>query len=109
MSSNPDGWRGVKLEHGHLIDQIKNATAKDWENVCITLGLHVRTDYGRGSHAVAYKDTVCAPADRSCLVLTIPKNLFAQIQRDMFKKVLYFGIESGRYNEDNMWKAFNIK
>jgi hypothetical protein len=108
MSFNPDGWRSVRLQRGELIDRIKNATSDDWARVCRRIGLYVREDFGRGSHAVVYLNDTCLPSERECLVLTIPTRLYPEIQRDNFKKVLYRGVLSGTFSEDDMWRQFGF-
>ncbi|HEV3244930.1 MAG TPA: hypothetical protein VG102_01065, partial [Candidatus Paceibacterota bacterium] len=108
MSYRPEAWNSIKLQRGDLIKQIKNAKAKDWAKVCTLLGLCVREDYGRGSHTAVYRDDGCLPEDRTCLVLTIVQEPYAQIQRDFFKKVLNYGLGSGKFTEDDMWRAFGV-
>lgn len=108
MSSLPDHYRSVKLQHGDLVDRIKNATQHDWITVCRALGLHVSPSYGRGSHAVAYKSVSCPAHDSTCLVLTIVHKPHPQIQRDYVKKVVHHGLSSGLYGEADVWKAFGL-
>lgn len=108
MSYNPDGWRNVKFERKELLGTLKNVSVHDWSVACTRLGLHVRTDCGRGSHAVAYRDEQSDPANRESLVLTIASNIYPEIQKDYLKKVLYYGQVSGKYNEDDVWCAFRL-
>lgn len=103
-----DRYRQVKIDRGNLIDCIKNYTQQDWIKTLNKLGVIVRTDYGRGSHAVAYKDN-CPPGDIRCVVTTLVKHMHEEIQRPTFKKVLAYGLESGKYNEDDIWRALGIK
>ena len=102
-----DEYRQTKIEKGELIDRIKNKTQKDWIKVCETLGIKVRTDLGKGSHAVAYKND-CPFEDRRCCIVTLQKDLHSEIQRDIFKKILTHGQKTGLYKEDDMWKALEI-
>ena len=102
-----DKYRETKIERGDLIDQIKNKTQKDWIKVCEKLKIKVSTNFGRGSHAAAYKDD-CPPEDRKCCIVTLPKNMHSNIQRDTFKKILTHGKNTNLYNEDDIWKALEI-
>jgi hypothetical protein len=107
--SLPSSHREVKLNDGHLVDQIKNLGQKDWVEACRKLGLYIPDGYGKGSHCAVYKDNVCPPEDRSCCVVTLPRNIYPNFQRDLIKKVLLYGIQSGKYNEDDLWIAIGVK
>lgn len=107
--SLPSSYREVKLKDGHLVDQVKNLSQGDWIKVCVKLGLYVPDGYGKGSHCAVYKDSVCPPEDSSCCVVTLPRNIYANFQRDLIKKILLYGIQSGKYSEDDLWKALRIK
>ena len=100
-------YQTVKIAKGHLIDRIKGSTQQDWITVCQRLNVVVSTAYGNGSHAAAYKDN-CDPSDKSCCILTITKNQFPQIQRAQFKKLLAYGLNSGKFTEEDIWKAFGV-
>lgn len=102
-----DKYKQVKIERGELIVRIKNTSQSDWIKVCDKLDIIVSTEYGRGSHAVAYKDN-CPPERSECCIATIHTNLHPEIQRDMFKKFLSYGLESGKYTEDDIWKALKV-
>ena len=78
-----DKYKSVKIEHGHLVDQIKNKSQDDWIKACEKLGIIVSMSYGSGSHAAAYKNN-CPPSNRDCCILTIAKNIYPNIQRDLF-------------------------
>lgn len=101
-------YRLVKIGRGHLVDRIKNKNQSDWIKVCERLDIIVSTEYGSGSHAVAYKDN-CPPEDRTCCIVTLPTHMHADIQRDIFKKILAYGLESKKYSEDDIWDALGIK
>lgn len=103
-----DKYKQVKINRGDLIDCIKGYKQKDWIRALNQLGVIVRTDYGRGSHAVAYKDN-CPPEDQRCVIATLVKDMYEEIQRPTFKKVLAYGLESGKYSEDDIWRALGIK
>ena len=103
-----DKYRLVKITRGELVDQIKNKNQSDWIKACTRLGIIISTEYGSGSHAVAYKDN-CPPEDRSCCIVTLQTNLHANIQRDIFKKILAYGLESKKYTEDDIWVALGVK
>jgi len=102
-----DKYRETKIVRGDLIDRIKNYKQKDWIKALKKLGVIVSTKYGKGHHAVAYKDG-CPPDDKRCVIATLA-DLHSEIQRDIFKKVLTYGLENGRYNESDVWKALGIK
>lgn len=109
MSSTPESHSGVRLAKGKLVDRIKNYGQKEWINACERLGLHVDTASGRGSHCAVYKNATCNPQDRSCCVVTIPKNVYPNFQRDMVKKLVLHGVQSGKYTEDDVWNALQVK
>ena len=97
----------VKLMHGEYVARIKNYGQKDWIRACEKLSLCVRSDYGKGAHAVAYSSEILPPTS-DMVVLTIPSNLYSAIQRDFVKKVVGYGARSERYTELDVWKALNI-
>jgi plasmid rolling circle replication initiator protein Rep len=103
-----DEYRRVKIERGELVDQIKNKKQQDWIKVCKKLGIIVRVDYGRGDHAVVNKDN-CPPEDRRCCITTLTRNMHSGIQRDIFKKILAHGLETGKFKEDDIWEALGVK
>lgn len=99
----------VKLKYGSLGVKIKNLTQKDWVKVSKKLGLFVPDGGGNGSHVAVYKSKECPVYDSECLVVTIAKKLFPEIQRDMVKKLVLEGIQSGNYTEEDVWGALGIK
>lgn len=101
-------YSSVKLNNGHLIDRIKNYQQNDWIVACKRLGLNVQIANGRGSHVAVYKAGT-AISDKNSLVATLTHKMFPNIQRDIFKKILAYGIESGLYSEDDVWKALGVK
>lgn len=102
-----DKYRQTKINRGELVDRIKNKTQKDWVKVCEKLNVIVRNDFGKGSHVAAFKND-CPFEDRKCCIVTIQKDLHSEIQRDIFKKILTYGLESGLYTEDDIWKALGV-
>lgn len=106
--SSLSSYREVKLVHGDRINRIKNLGSEDWKKICLSLGLYVSISNGKGSHCAVYKDNVCSPADVSCLVLTIPNNIYPNFQRDLVKKLLFYGINSGKYSEDDFWDKVGV-
>ena len=109
MSSVPSSHRDIDLERGKLVDQIKNKKQKDWKVVCERLGLHVSVSNGKGSHIAAYKAVDCLPEDKTCIVLTMPSSIYPNFQRDLLKKLVFYGVVSGIYTEDDVWRAFGFK
>lgn len=105
---SPRDYREVRLERGQLVNQIKGHGQRDWMKACEKLGLCVVPASGRGSHCAVYKNNVCPPEDSSCCVVTIPTNLYPNFQRDLVKKVLLYGLQSGRYDEDDLWRALGV-
>lgn len=103
-----DKYRETKIARGALIDRIKNCGQKDWMKALDKLGVIVSVKYGRGSHVVAYKHD-CPPEDKRCVITVLHTHLHSDIQRDIFKKVLTYGLESGLYGEDDIWKALGVK
>ena len=106
--SSPSEYRGVRLERGHLVNQVKNLGQQDWINVCRKLGLHVPEGYGKGSHCAVYKNDKCPPEDSSCCVVTLPRNIYPNFQRDLIKKIIYHGLQSGAYSEDDLWRVLDV-
>jgi ferredoxin-like protein FixX len=106
---SPSCYQEVKLENGHLVNQIKGHDQKDWMTACERLGLNVLTTQGKGSHVAVYKDKTCQPQDRSCCVVTLPTKIYPNFQRDLVKKVVFHGIESKKYTEDEVWVALGVK
>ena len=100
-------YKEVEIQQGQLVDRIKNKSQDDWLKVCKKLGLNINLSFGDGSHVAVYKDN-CPPEKRECCVATFPKKIYRQIQRDLFKKVLKYGLESGKYTEQDIWNAFKI-
>src|ERR1035437_10742370 len=99
-----DKYKSTKIKRGELVSRIKNKNQSDWIKACEKLNIIISTEYGKGSHAVAYKDN-CPREDRRCCIATIPRDLHSEIQRDIFKKILTYGEESGKHNEDDIWVA----
>jgi len=100
-----NSYREVKLENGERVNQIKNLTQKEWMIVCERLGLHVVAASGKGSHCAVYKSSTCSPTDVSCCVVTIPCKVFPNFQRDLVKKIIFYGINSDLYTEEDFWNA----
>lgn len=99
----------IKLEYGSLGVRIKNLTQKDWVKACKKLELVVPDGAGAGSHAAVYKIKATSPYKSEDLVLTIVKKPYAQIQVNMFKKLVLNGIQSGKYKEKDVWEALGVK
>ncbi len=99
-----DRYREVQLQRGKLVAQIAGYQQSDWVAACRRLGLPVSTSHGNGSHAVVFKHD-CSPEDRACCITTLTTHMHKNIQRDIFKKVLSYGNESGLYGEDDVWEA----
>lgn len=106
--SLPNSYREIRLADGEKVNQIKNKNQKDWEKACEKLGLYVIPSFGKGSHCAVYKDSVCPPEDSSCCVVTIPRNIYPEFQRDLVKKVLFYGLVSGKYVENDVWEALEV-
>lgn len=109
MSSQFKSHSEIKLEHGDLVNQIKGFNQSDWKKACERLGLYVLPSAGKGSHCAVYKNSVCPPEDSSCCVVTIPMNIYPNFQRDLVKKVVLYGMQSGKYTEDDVWRALGVK
>ena len=107
--SSPRSHSEIKLTDGKLVDSIKNYNQQDWIAACRKLGLYVVPALGKGSHCAVYKDNVCPPEDSQCCVVTLPRNIYPNFQRDLVKKVLLYGIQSGKYTEKDIWKALGVK
>ncbi len=101
-------YREVKIKHGKKLDQMRNFDQKKWMKICSGLGLHVVPAKGKGSHCAVYKDDKCEPKDRSCLVLTIPKNTYRQLQRDLTKKLISYGKNNEKFTEEHFWEVAGI-
>jgi hypothetical protein len=98
----------VKLERSHLTAQIKNLKQNDWVKVCKKLNIWIAEGGGKGSHVCGYKEENCDRADSTFLVITIQKHLTPNIQTDKLKQLIAYGIESGKYTEDDVWRALGL-
>lgn len=98
----------VNLEYGHLVDRIKGYDQKDWMKACERLGLCVRPEAGRGSHCAVYSNEVWPP-ESDAVVVTLASNYYPQIQRATLKKIIGYGVLSGRYTEKDVWDALKVK
>jgi hypothetical protein len=107
--SSPDPYRQVKLKKGHLVNQVKNLSQSDWVMACRKLGLYVPEGYGKGSHCAVYKNESCPPEDSSCCIVTLPRKIYPNFQRDLIKKIVYYGIQSGAYTEDKFWEVLGVQ
>jgi|GEM_PF-2442390 hypothetical protein len=101
-------YREIKLVNGEFVNKIKNTTQKEWMKACEKLGLRVFPAHGKGSHCAVYKDSLCLPSNSDCCVVTIPGNIYANFQRDLVKKILFHGIQSGKYSENDIWRALSV-
>ena len=108
MSRERDSYKTIEIKRKDLIVRLNDKTQDNWIKACERLEIDIRTDFGRGSHVVAYKDD-CPPENSECCIMTMKRKPHNQIQKDSFKKLLHYGIESGKYTEEDMWKAFKIK
>ncbi len=106
---SPESHSEVRLEKGERVARIKNYGQKDWMRACERLGLSVRAGSGKGSHCAVYTDADASAEDRNSCVVTIPTNVYENFQRDLVKKIVLFGLRSGRYAEDDVWKALKVK
>jgi len=102
-----DSYKTVTLARGELVERIHNYNQKDWIKACKKLGLPVSIRNGRGSHATVYKHD-CPPGRKECCVVTLVKGMHQNIQRDFVKKVVCYGLQSGRYTEDDVWRALGV-
>jgi hypothetical protein len=109
MQSAPSRPEEVRIQRGKLVDALKNYTQSDWVKACERLGLFVPPEGGKGSHRSAYKSSDCPMADSTCLVSTFVQKMYPEIQRDVFKNVLFYGQASGKYDEDDVWRALKVK
>lgn len=98
----------VKLERGELTQQIKNLKQNDWLRASERLGLWVALSGGRGSHAAVYVEEKCDRANRDNLVLTVQRHLTPNIQTDKLKQLVAYGHHSGKFSEDEVWKALKL-
>ena len=105
----PKSYKEIKLVHGGRIDQIKNFDQQKWMNICERLELFVVPAKGKGSHCAVYKSKDCPSENSECCVLTIVRNIYPNIQRDLAKKLVFYGIQSGKYTEDDFWIAAGFK
>jgi hypothetical protein len=104
----PNHYQEIKLIYGEKVNQVKNLDQEDWIKICNKLGLYVSVSNGKGSHCAVYKSNVCPVSDSSCLILTIPRNIYPNFQRDLIKKIVFYGLQSGLYTEDDFWKVLKI-
>ncbi len=106
--SCPSHYQEIKLIYGEKVNQVKNLDQDDWIKICRKLNLFVSISNGKGSHCAVYKSDVCLVSDSSCLILTIPRNIYPNFQRDLIKKIVFYGLQSGLYTEEDFWKILKI-
>ena len=87
----------------NLWQSMEKITSADWCKAGQRLGLDVSTSYGRGSHAVIRNPQYPDPSDSRGLITTIPRHLYKDMNRRIFKQILFFGI-----TEDDIWKALKM-
>jgi len=56
-----------------------------------------------------YKSETCPPEDSSCCVVTLPRNIYPNFQRDLIKKILYHGILTATFTEDDLWDVLAVR
>lgn len=99
----------VKILLVHHIPRTKSLVQKEWIKACEKLNIWVPEGGGKGSHACGYSEINCDRADSNNLVITIQKNnLNPIIQIKLFKKLLAFGNRTGKFTEEDIWKALKI-
>lgn len=107
--SSINSYKEVKLANGELVDRIKNLNQSDWIKICTKLGLYVSVGNGKGSHCAVYKDSICSPGDATSCVVTLPCHIFSNFQRDLIKKIIFYGIKNSKYTEEDVWIAIGVK
>jgi len=80
-----------------------NITSSDWCHAGQRLGLMVSVSSGKGSHAVIRDSRYPDIADIRGHITTIPRHLYKEINRTIFKQLLDFGVA-----EDDIWKALRV-
>lgn len=98
----------VDIKRKELTQQIKNLNQSDWVKACERLGLWIPRGGGRGSHVAVYGTENCDRGDRRNLVATIQKHLTPNIQTSKLKDLVLYGQLSGKYTEDDVWRALKI-
>ncbi len=98
----------VKLKRGNLTASIKHLKQKDWVKLSEKLGLWVPDGGGKGSHKCVYKESDCDRSDHTNLIITIPKKLIPNVQTDKLKQLVAYGSLSGKFTEDDVWKALKL-
>lgn len=98
-----------KVEYPEFFLQIKSLKQKDWIKACEKLDIWIAQGGGKGSHICGYNAVNCDRTNSTNLVITIQKNnLNPIIQIKLFKKLLTYGKQSGKYAEIDIWKALKI-
>jgi len=87
-------------------DSIKKP--KIWEKAGIELGLDIGNRKS-GTHYTSLRNPhIKDHSNPESLVTTVQKNLYKQANQSIFKEVLKFGIKTGMYTEDDIWKALGM-
>jgi len=42
-------------------------------------------------------------------VVTLPRNIYPNFQRDLIKKILYHGILTATFTEDDLWDVLAVR
>jgi len=98
----------VKIARKDLTPRLNGKKQKDWILACETLGIWVPEGSGKGSHRCGYTEINCDRADNRTLVVTIQQHMYPVAQVQKIKQLIAYGIKSGKYNEDDVWRAFGI-
>lgn len=92
-----------RITRKDLWQEMGDITSSDWCRVGRRLNLIVDTSAGKGSHAVIRDPRYPNSPDIRGHFTTIPRHLYKEMNRIIFKQILDFGIP-----EDDIWKALKM-
>lgn len=98
----------IKIQRKDLVPQLNRKRQQDWVVACERLGIWVPVGSGKGSHICGYREPNCDRANNSMLVVTIQKKMYPVAQVQKIKQLVAYGLSSGKYNEEDVWKAFEL-
>lgn len=81
-----------RIKRKDLWQRMENITPSDWCRAGSRLNLIVDTSSGKGSHAVIRDPRYVDSPDIRGHFATIPRHLYKELNRVIFKQILCFGI-----------------
>ena len=91
-----------RIQRRELWKRLNNIKQNEWLKAGKRLDLIASSSSGKGSHGTL-RDPKYSPDDIKSLVITIPKNLYKEMNHVIFTQLLDHG-----FIEDQIWKALKM-